>query len=84
MTRFETLPALPTMPDFAVLTKAQTSAPDRRVGRHTGPMHRERTGPPRIQLSARRIGYPVGASAAMAGPARQSGQRHRHHRTDAA
>jgi predicted DNA-binding transcriptional regulator AlpA len=57
---FEGLAALPALPDYAVLTKAQTCAVTNLSADTLDRLHRQKKGPPRVQLSERRVGYPAG------------------------
>ena len=50
---------LPKLPDYAVLTKAQVLAVTGLSEATLDRLHHEKSGPPRVQLSTRRIGYPV-------------------------
>jgi predicted DNA-binding transcriptional regulator AlpA len=52
--------ALPALPDSAVLSKAQASALTSLSPDTLDRLHRLGQGPPRIQLSERRVGYPAG------------------------
>ena len=57
---FDALAALPALPDYAVLTKAQTCAVTNLSADTLDRLHQQKKGPPRVQLSARRVGYPAG------------------------
>jgi predicted DNA-binding transcriptional regulator AlpA len=48
------------LPDQAVLSKTQTCALTNLSGDTLDRLHRRGEGPPRVQLSPRRIGYTVG------------------------
>ena len=48
------------MPDLAVLTRAQTCALTGLSADTLDRLHKLNEGPPRVQLSARRVGYPAG------------------------
>jgi predicted DNA-binding transcriptional regulator AlpA len=54
------LAALPQLPDYAVLTKAQTCAVTNLSADTLDRLHKLNEGPPRVQLSPRRVGYPAG------------------------
>lgn len=57
----DALAALPALPDYAVLSKAQTCAVTNLSADTLDRLHRLGEGPPRVRLSSRRIGYPAGA-----------------------
>ena len=57
----DALAALPALPDYAVLTKSQTCAVTNLSADTLDRLHRLNQGPPRVQLSPRRVGYPAGA-----------------------
>ena len=54
------MPELPQMPDLAVLTRAQTCALTGLSADTLDRLHKLNEGPPRVQLSPRRVGYPAG------------------------
>jgi len=56
----DALAALPALPDYAVLTKAQTCAVTNLSADTLERLHKRNEGPRRVQLSPRRIGYPAG------------------------
>ena len=59
---FDTITTLlPTLPDHAVLTKAQTAVAVTLSTDTLDRLHARGSGPKRVQLSARRCGYTVGA-----------------------
>jgi predicted DNA-binding transcriptional regulator AlpA len=51
---------LSSLPDYAVLTKPQAITATSLSRFTLDRLHREGSGPPRVQLSTRRVGYPVG------------------------
>lgn len=55
------LAVLPNLPDYAVLSKLQACVVTNLSADTLERLHREGEGPPRIQLSPRRVGYRVGA-----------------------
>ena len=53
--------ALPVLPDYCVLTRAQVAAATGLSIDTLKRMAKDHSGPPLIMLSEKRIGYPVGA-----------------------
>ena len=49
------------LPDYHVLSQAETSRVTNLSGDTLERLHRQGQGPPRVQLSPRRIGYTIGA-----------------------
>jgi predicted DNA-binding transcriptional regulator AlpA len=63
MARYESidaLAALPQLPDYCVLTKQQACAVTNLSADTLDRLHKLNEGPPRVQLSPRRVGYPAG------------------------
>jgi predicted DNA-binding transcriptional regulator AlpA len=56
----DALAALPQLPDYAVLTKQQACTVTNLSADTLDRLHRSNEGPPRVQLSPRRVGYPAG------------------------
>ena len=56
----DALAALPRLPDYAVLTKQQACTLTNLSADTLDRLHRSNEGPPRVQLSPRRVGYPAG------------------------
>jgi predicted DNA-binding transcriptional regulator AlpA len=56
----DALAALPRLPDYAILTKQQTCAVTNLSADTLDRLHKSNEGPPRVQLSPRRVGYPAG------------------------
>jgi predicted DNA-binding transcriptional regulator AlpA len=55
------LAALPQLPDYVILTKQQACAVTNLSADTLDRLHKIKQGPPRVQLSARRVGYPAGS-----------------------
>ncbi len=56
----DALAAIPALPDYAVLTKQQACAVTNLSADTLDRLHKNNQGPPRVQLSPRRVGYPAG------------------------